>query len=72
MRMLPRPGQLGHHDVAAIADRLGDDVLVARRNLLHGGDVHPPLVRERGVPDVGCVRAGTDVGDLAHLRATDR
>ena len=59
------PGQLGHHDVAPVAHPLGRNVLVAVRDLLDRGDVHAALVRERGAPDVGRVRARADVGDLA-------
>ena len=57
--------QLGDDDVAPVADPLGGDVLVAGRDLLDRRDVHPALVRERRVPDVGRVRARADVGDLA-------
>ena len=56
--------QLGHQQLAAVADDLGVDVLEGARVRAHAGDVHAALVRERVAAHVGLVRVRRHVAQL--------
>ncbi len=61
------PGQFRDHHPPGVAHRFGRDVFVRLRVLLDGADVHPPLVGERRLPDIGLVDAGRQVRHLVHV-----
>ena len=46
-------GEIAQQHPLAVADRGGRDVLIGGRIAEHGADMHPALVREGGVADVG-------------------
>ena len=60
----PLPRQLGHEQLAAIADHVGIDVLERGGVGVDPGHVHPALVRERVTTDVRLVGVRGEVQQL--------